>query len=215
MRNLTALIPPPAADMIVLIDTIDGTAMRWFTPKTVLHVLTPHNLLCATTLAAFAIASVGIPYGNVGRSPQGCQCSEELKASGNCCCKNRAALQEHAEGRCRKSCCRKRNRLRTIGKCSASKPRKADSPTRKSCCRNSQAACKHSHGAGGGPMVSDCSCQGAPSSGLIVNSDPRLLRDRPPANPASPGEHVQRDARLFPPQSAPIPETPPPEAKSV
>ncbi|MCA9071569.1 MAG: hypothetical protein KDA84_21735, partial [Planctomycetaceae bacterium] len=50
------------------------------------HLLNGHNLACMGTLLAFIVSTVGVPLHPLGLPTSGCRCSEDLKASGQCCC---------------------------------------------------------------------------------------------------------------------------------
>ncbi|QDU37214.1 hypothetical protein Mal4_15230 [Maioricimonas rarisocia] len=172
--------------------------MRYGFSRTQHHSERRRRLAALLLLMVYATATVGLPATNDFAAPTtGCRCGDDLKQSGNCCCRNRARTSE--TGSCCKatveaSCCADSN-----SESVAAKPRPS---------------AEHNCGDGGAknPSLTVCSCGGEPISGLVCINDPRMLQHSCRPTP------LDGASRFAPPASEQFtpgtrtPDTPPPES---
>ncbi len=181
--------------------------------------------LCSlVTLAAYLCATVVWPVADGSHPAAGCRCSEELKATGRCCCsKNLAKLEEASKKSCcqkvsRSSCCSKKSLTKSccssrLTQSSVSTVRANCAPsqckTGGSCCRKPSKTAERSRSAL--LRVQACGCDGGPHSQTAWSADPRLIGEtaKVESGPDWPTSLTGADFRFSNPHR--LPETPPPK----
>jgi len=194
------------------------------------------GLFSMLTLLAYAVTAVGVPMGgNQGVPSTECRCSNDLKSSGECCCRKAVSVIAESQSRHlglgsgRSRCVRNaaqshRRKSRAVKACCSSKNSELQPTNTNSCCvpgerlhctPSGEPVANSDHNADADvpsyPTIAPCTCGNESSVGLMCNTDPRLPGD---SVRVLPGEDWQKKWEFvceFPLDDPIAPETPPPQ----
>ncbi|QDU78418.1 hypothetical protein Pla110_01190 [Polystyrenella longa] len=177
------------------------------------------RLIGSLTLLVYLAMMVGVPAHYSGQSDCGCQCSQSVKGSGECCCHKPATdigqsscCSTAASTAKPKACCQLPTDICAPSDFAMSLLSCCSSATDQPCCskpapEKTPAVPEEEH-----PALTSCGCGGSFPSSLVTNSEPRILSKSAICSSLFDLSWTILDYSGVRPERRQLPETPPPEA---